>query len=176
MYSPSVISAVLGLRKLGACKAVSVGRLILVEGGIVERALCIAIIAPVSFFFDLLQILLQTYTKKMNGIILCNRGNDTAAASNGIILEKAGMNPTANIGHSIHNGRKVARSPTKSDTFFHSSLFSNFTLYSLQEEKKESPQRQLPCVLCTNSKRVYTPCQNVESVSWLCTCTACSEQ
>ena len=110
LYSP-VVSAVLGLRKLGACKAVSTGRLTLVEGGTVERAL-IAFIVPVSSFFGRLQILLQTYAKKMNGMIPCNRAASTAA-----VVFAAILGPTrarnADIGYSIQNGRKVASESNK---------------------------------------------------------------
>ncbi len=44
-------SAVLGLRKFGACSAVSVGRLTLVEGGLVWRLVAKALV--VTFFLEL---------------------------------------------------------------------------------------------------------------------------
>ncbi len=43
-------SAVLGLRKFGACSAVSVGRLTLVEGGLVWRLVANTWVFVVAFF------------------------------------------------------------------------------------------------------------------------------
>ncbi len=59
-------SAVLGLRKFGACSAVSVGRLTLVEGGLVWR-LVANTWAFVGTFF---RRLMRMYTPKDTGAIV----------------------------------------------------------------------------------------------------------
>ncbi len=60
-------SAVLGLRKFGACSAVSVGRLTLVEGGLVWR-LVAGTWAFVGTFLCRLGRLMRIYTPKDTGL------------------------------------------------------------------------------------------------------------
>ena len=66
----SVGSAVLGLRKLGACAAVSLGRLTLVEGGAVGGIVSLF----EKFSFRLSLIIAQLHTRKSIGRITCTRG------------------------------------------------------------------------------------------------------
>ncbi len=60
-------SDVLGLRKFGACSAVSVGRLTLVEGGLVWRLVANTLAFAVVTFWGSFGILMTIYTPKETG-------------------------------------------------------------------------------------------------------------